>query len=169
MSVQTIQHAPNLTVFHDVAAQPEPLEYHWFFHGVHYFTEARKDEASAELWLRTLTAINDARLTLARDRSTVLDAQAPVTCYAGELEPASLAKLESKHLRAHIVEWCLRIGNSKCVSAGDGVAAVKALALVSELTGIATAKRTSGNKRTRAAATAQDTDTLPLPPSILTR
>lgn len=167
MSVQTIQHAPNLTVFHDVAAQPKPLEYHWFFHGVHYYTEARKDEASAELWLRTLTAINDARVTLARDRSTVLDAQAPVTCYAGELEPASLAKLESKHLRAHIVERCLRIGNSKCVSAGDATAQVKALALVSALTGIVAVKRTS--KRTRGAAAVQDAETLPLTPAILTR
>jgi hypothetical protein len=142
MSVQAIQHAPNLQVWHDVQAQPEPLAYTWFFHGQGRTLTRKDNETATQLWERTLLAISDARCLLANDRSTVLSPQAPVTCYAGELTETSLAALEAKHMREHICQRLGQIGNAKSVARGDSVAAVKALQLLGELSGVIATKKT---------------------------
>lgn len=162
MSVQQIQHAPNLILFHDAEAQPNPLVYHWFMHGQYRWQEARKDESAADLWTRVLLEINEQRVTLARNRMTVLDSNVLVTVYAGDLEPASLQKLEKRHMREHICLGLQRIAGTRFNNQSDSVAAVKALQLLGELTGVLIPK---GRGRARVVKDANQTQA----PSAMTR
>ncbi len=140
MSVQHIQHTQNLLVVHDPIAQPAPSEYRFFLHGVEQVVCKQADEPTAVLFERTLKIITEARNSLMNNRSSSLNPLALVTCYAGELEPETLALVRKKHMTDFILEGLHAVAASKVP--GDGTAKVKALRMLSEYHGVIAPKKT---------------------------
>ena len=91
MSVQTTAFSShNLTLIHDLEAQPNPRCYVLFLHGISTEIHAEPDEAADDLWNRVLGTLSDKRAALAMQKGSLLDPKTPATVYAGDLEPASL-------------------------------------------------------------------------------
>ncbi|MBP5996974.1 MAG: hypothetical protein KA535_03400 [Azonexus sp.] len=134
MSVQTIAFAAhNLTLIHDLEAQPAPRSYFLFLHGICHELHAEENEAPDALWQRVLGRLSELRINLAAQRNSLLNPRAEATCYAGELTEQSLEKLRLKHMRQHVIDGLTRETHSH---EGTGSSRTAALATLSRIYGL---------------------------------
>lgn len=126
---------PNDIIVMQVNDVVHPQEYNWFLNGLHGMTYRLSCEDSTQFWNRTLNHISEMRNGLARTH-TALDRTAPVTVYAGALPPAVLDELKKHHMKQHVLDRLLQIGNQTPRRRGDATASIQALRLFTKLTGI---------------------------------
>jgi hypothetical protein len=141
MTVQSTAFAAhNLTLIHDLDAQPEPRCYVLFLHGIANEIHAEADESPESLWQRVLGTLGEKRLALAMQKGSLLDPKAEAVAYCGHLEDSSLERLKLKHMKAHIIEGLQREASGS-LRDSTGTSRTNALTALSRILGLEKPRR----------------------------
>jgi hypothetical protein len=141
MSVQSTSFAAhNLTLIHDLDAQPNPRCYVLFLHGIATELHAEADETADALWERLLGALSQKRVALAMQKGSLLNPKAKAVAYAGHLEESSLERLKLKHMKAHIIESLQREASGE-IKGSTGASRTAALSTLSKILGLEKPRR----------------------------
>jgi hypothetical protein len=128
---------------HHSEAVARPDEMTFFYHGLKRTVRRNTNEAPDAFWVRVLGVIGQARRASQVQRDSTLNADAMVHCYAGELDGRSLELLQRHYMQQHIIDQLNAIvcNQPKKPKRGDTTAKIRALALMSQMTGMVAPKK----------------------------